>query len=140
MLQPSGETNHASTPYTTTTYRVSVKDSTNCTAFDEVIVRVLKRRPIYIPNTFSPNSDGVNDFFIAYGNVATVRIKTMKIFDRWGSLLYEGQNLPLGGDRIGWNGTFNSKDLSAGVYVYMFLIEFIDGEDVLFKGDVTLMR
>ncbi len=128
------------TPFRTTTYRVSVKDSTNCTAFDEVLVRVLKRRPIYIPNTFSPNSDGVNDFFIAYGNVSTVRIKTMKIFDRWGGLLYDGQNLSMGGDRIGWNGTFNNKDVSAGVYVYMFLIEFIDGEEVLFKGDVTLMR
>lgn len=128
------------TPIQTTTYRVSVKDSTNCTAFDEVLVRILKRRPVYIPNAFSPNGDGVNDFFTAYGNVAALRIKTMKVFDRWGELIFSGDNLPLGGDRLGWNGTFKDKDLTAGVYVYFFIIEFVDGEEVLFKGDVTLMR
>ena len=128
------------TPFQTTTYRVSVKDSTNCTAFDEVLVRISKRRPIYIPNVFSPTGDGVNDFFIAYGNVAAVRIKTMKVFDRWGGLVFSGENLPLGGDRVGWDGRLNNKALDAGVYVYFFIIEFVDGEDVLFKGDVTLMR
>ncbi|MBL7818568.1 MAG: gliding motility-associated C-terminal domain-containing protein [Saprospiraceae bacterium] len=128
------------TPLVTTTYRVSVKDSTNCTASDEVIVRVIKRRPIYIPNTFSPNGDGVNDYFTAYGNVAALRIKEMKIFDRWGGLVYIGTNLPLGGDRLGWDGTLKDKDMTPGVYVYAFTIEFIDGEEVLYKGDVTLMR
>jgi gliding motility-associated-like protein len=128
------------TPFQTTTYRVSVKDSIGCAAFDEVLVRVLKRRPIYIPNVFSPNGDGVNDFFIANGNAAAVRIKTMKVFDRWGGLVFSGENLPLGGDRVGWNGRLNDKDMSADVYVYMFVIEFVDGEEVLYKGDVTLMR
>ena len=128
------------TPFKTSTYRVSVKDSTNCTAFDDVLVRVIKRRPVYIPNAFSPNGDGVNDFFIAYGNVSALRIKTMKVFDRWGGLVFAGENLPLGGDRVGWNGTFNNKEMSADVYVYFFIIEFVDGEEVLFKGDVTLLR
>jgi gliding motility-associated-like protein len=128
------------TPFKTTNYRVSVKDSTNCAAFDEVLVRVLKRRPIYIPDAFSPNGDGVNDFFTAYSNAAALRIKTMKIFDRWGGLLFQGENLPLGGDRLGWNGMLNNKDLTPDVYVYFFIIEFVDGEDVVFKGDVTLLR
>ena len=103
-------------------------------------MRILKRRPIYIPNVFSPTGDGVNDFFIAYGNVAAVRIKTMKVFDRWGGLVFSGENLPLGGDRVGWDGRVNNKALDAGVYVYFFVIEFVDGEEILFKGDVTLMR
>jgi gliding motility-associated-like protein len=128
------------TPFQTTTYRVSVQDSTSCTAFDEVLVRVLKRRPVYIPNVFSPNSDGVNDFFIANGNAAAQIIKTMKVFDRWGGLVFSGENLPLGGDRVGWNGRFKDKDMPPDVYVYFFVIQFVDGEEVLFKGDVTLMR
>ena len=82
----------------------------------------------------------MNDFFIAYGNVSALRIKTMKVFDRWGGLVFAGENLPLGGDRVGWNGTFNNKEMSADVYVYFFIIEFVDGEEVLFKGDVTLLR
>jgi gliding motility-associated-like protein len=128
------------TPFETATYRVSVKDSTNCTAFDEVLVRILKRRPVYIPNSFSPNGDGVNDFFTAYGNVAALRIRTMKVFDRWGGLVFAGENLPLGGDRAGWNGMLNNKDMTPDVYVYFIIITFVDGEDVLFKGDVTLLR
>ena len=127
-------------PLQTTTYRVSVKDSTNCTAYDEVLVRVIKRRPIYIPNAFSPNNDGVNDFFTAFGNAAALRITTLKVYDRWGGLIYSGDNLPLGADRTGWNGLFNGKDLPTGVYVYFFIIKFIDGEEVLFKGDVTLIK
>jgi gliding motility-associated-like protein len=127
-------------PLKTTTYRVFVKDSQNCTAFDDVLLRVIKRRPIYAPNVFSPNNDGVNDFFTLYGNQASVMIKSLKVFNRWGDMLYSGINLPLGGDRIGWDGTFGGSDVPPDVFVYVAVVSFIDGEEIIVKGDVTLTR
>ena len=128
------------TPYKTTTYQVFVKDSAGCTAKDEVEVRVKNNRPIFIPTAFSPNSDGVNDFFTIYGNQAGVSIKELKIFNRWGALVFIGTELPLGVDQRGWDGTWNGQPLSSDVYVYFALIRFVDGEEILYKGDVTLMR
>ena len=123
-----------------TIYRVTIKDSSNCTAYDDVLLRVIKRRPIYAPNVFSPNNDGVNDFFTLYGNQAAVRIKSLKVFNRWGDMMFSGINLPLGGDRLGWDGTFGGKDVPPDVFVYVAVISFIDGEEIIVKGDVTLTR
>ena len=130
------------TPIRTTVYRVMVKDSMGCTAFDDVLLRVIKRRPLYAPNIFSPNNDGINDFFTIYGNQAAVNIKSLKVFNRWGDLVYIGTNLPIGIDQKGtsWDGTFKGKDLSPDVFVYVAIVSFIDGEDVIFKGDVTIIR
>lgn len=128
------------TPLNSTVYRVTVKDSSNCLAFDDVLLRVIKRRPIYAPNVFSPNNDGVNDFFTLYGNQAAVKIKSLKVFNRWGDMLFTADNLPLGGDRVGWDGTFRGKDMPPDVFVYVAVVSFIDGEEITVKGDITLMR
>jgi gliding motility-associated-like protein len=127
-------------PLKTTTYRVFVKDSQNCTAFDDVLLRVIKRRPVYAPNVFSPNNDGVNDFFTLYGNQASVKIQSLKVFNRWGDMMYSGINLPLGAERTGWDGTFGGRDVPPDVFVYVAVVSFIDGEEIIVKGDVTLTR
>jgi gliding motility-associated-like protein len=128
------------TALNSTIYRVTVKDSSNCMAYDDVLLRVIKRRPIYAPNVFSPNNDGINDFFTLYGNQAAVRIKSLRVFNRWGDMLFNAIDLPLGGDRLGWNGTFNGKDVPPDVFVYVAVVSFIDGEEIIIKGDVTLTR
>jgi gliding motility-associated-like protein len=128
------------TPLNSTVYRVTVKDSSNCLAFDDVLLRVIKRRPVYAPNVFSPNNDGVNDFFTLYGNQAAVKIKSLKVFNRWGDMLFSADNLPLGGDRMGWDGTFSGKDVPPDVFVYVAVVSFIDGEEIVVKGDITLTR
>jgi len=65
----------------------------------------------------------------------------MRIFDRWGALLYERTNLPAQpAEYEGWDGTYRGKKANAGVYVYLIEVEFEDGEVLLFRGDVTLVR
>ncbi len=128
------------TPLNTTIYRITIKDSSNCVAVDDVLLRVIKRRPVYAPNVFSPNNDGVNDFFTLYGNQAAVKIKSLRVFNRWGDMLFSATNLPLGGDRMGWDGTFGGKEIPPDVFVYVAVVSFIDGEEITVKGDVTLMR
>ncbi len=127
-------------PLNTDVYAITVVDSTGCTATDSVTVRVNKNRPIYIPNAFSPNFDGNNDVFTAYGNAGAQQIQSMKIFNRWGALMYEGENLPLNSSSMGWNGIFKNEQMQPGVYVYYIVVDFIDGVSVAYEGDITIVK
>lgn len=127
-------------PLRNTTFTVRVTNADSCTAVDEVAVIVVKNRPLFIPNAFSPNSDGVNDFFTIYGGPSARSIHVLRVFDRWGELVFEGADLPLGSEPLGWDGTFRGQPLSSGVFVYYAEIEFIDGEVLSVSGDVSLVR
>lgn len=127
-------------PLRNTLFSVTITDPQGCTATDDVAVIVVKNRPLFIPNSFSPDSDGANDFFTIYGGPSTRSIRLLRIFDRWGELLFEGEDLPPGSEPLGWDGQFRGKPLPAGVYVYYAEVEFIDGEVLPVKGDVTLIR
>ena len=127
-------------PVNTTTYSVTITDETGCTAVDEVTIFVNKVRPIYIPNAFSPNYDGFNDFFTAFGGPAARQIKELRVFNRWGALVYEATEIPLSEPTLGWDGTFKGKDLPPDVFAYYLIVEFIDDEDVLYEGDVTIVK
>ncbi|MBV6428267.1 MAG: hypothetical protein KIPDCIKN_02793 [Haliscomenobacter sp.] len=121
-------------------FSVTVTDPNGCTAQDEVAVFVVKNRPLFIPNSFSPNADGTNDFFTIYGGLSARSIRLLRIFDRWGELLFEGKDIPLGSEPLGWDGTFRGEPLPSGVYVYYAEVDFIDGEVLPVKGDVSLVR
>ena len=127
-------------PLLTTTYTVSVQDSSGCSALDDVELKVLKIRPIFIPNVFSPNGDGLNDYFAIFGNQAAFSVKELRIYDRWGGQVFEGKNIPLNAENQGWDGTFDGKQLNPDAFTFYAIIRFIDGEEVLYKGSVTLVR
>ena len=109
-------------------------------AEDEIVVRVRKDRLIYIPNAFTPNDDGFNDLFMIHGGQGVKQIKTFRIFNRWGEILYEGYNFQPNDPDFGWNGKFKEERLNPGVFVYLAEVEFIDGRVEIYKGDVTLVR
>jgi gliding motility-associated-like protein len=104
----------------------------------------VRRCDVYIPNLFTPNNDGKNDFFTAYGGVNVRMIRKMKIFDRWGALVFEKNNVPPNIEVLGWDGSINTRSQSYGaspaIFMYWMEIEFIDGDTEFFKGDVTLIR
>ncbi len=121
-------------------YQVTVIDTlTGCTATDEVTIFVEKNRDVYIPNAFTPNFDGENDVFRIYGGPAVARVQNFQVFDRWGALVYRADEI-LPGEDTGWDGTFKGKVMDSGVYIYFADIQFLDGEEIRFKGDVTLME
>jgi gliding motility-associated-like protein len=64
----------------------------------------------------------------------------MRVYSRWGSLVYETKNIPLNEDKYGWDGYFNGKELPPDVFTYYMEIEFIDGEIVPYKGDITIIK
>lgn len=140
-LSPSADiSNPIAMPLVTTTYIVTVTDETGCTATDALTVTVIKYRPIYIPNVFSPNTDGINDFFTAYGNIAASEIALLRVFDRWGELIFETENIPLNVELFGWDGRFRGKDLLPDVFAFYMEILFIDGEKILYKGDIQIVK
>lgn len=122
-----------------TDYIVTVVDEDGCIGRDTVRAIVDIVRNISYPNVFSPNNDGINDYFNLFGGISAIQTYTLRIFDRWGGLLYENQ-VPLNNQQTGWDGTYNGELLNPGVYAFQAIIEFVDREVVPYTGTITLVR
>lgn len=104
----------------------------NSTAFSNQVC-LSADLPIFIPNAFAP--DGVNQEFKVYSPFESSFDYFIRIFDRYGNLLFESQDI-----EQGWDGTSNGKPLPAGVYVYLIEIERSDQKTLEKKGSVVLVR
>ncbi|MEZ4919132.1 MAG: gliding motility-associated C-terminal domain-containing protein [Saprospiraceae bacterium] len=118
-------------------YFVRVWDEHMCSASDSVRFRSVCPTKTYIPNAFSPNDDGWNDYFQVFGeDVVSIN---WKVYDRWGSLLFEGHSLD---DR--WDGTTHGDPASPGVYIWLAIIESNAADGTQFTdtqtGSLTLIR
>lgn len=126
--------NPLATLFTDTYFHVFVTDAIGCTDDDDVFVKAYEGPTYYLPNAFSPNSDGLNDIF----RPTPVGIRStdyFRIFNRYGALMYETRQW-----MQGWDGTLKGKPAAAGTYVWM--IKGIDknGAVVEMKGTVILIR
>lgn len=122
---------------------LTVVSDAGCIGMDTFLVALqpVAMPEVYIPNSFSPNQDGINDYFWIYGNDQVISIRQMKIFDRWGNAIYARKALDVNNPPSeGWDGTFRGKTLDPGVYIYVLEVSFSDGTSKLYKGDVTLMK
>jgi gliding motility-associated-like protein len=119
--------------------RLVITDAQGCTAQDELDIRVTVLRKVFIPNSFSPNFDGINDLFVIYGGSTVERVKRLAVFDRWGNALYLQEDLPADGS-AGWDGKYRDGLMDPGVYVWYAEILFVDGTERLYKGEVHLIR
>jgi len=84
--------------------------------------------------------DGVNDVWMIYGGPAVAQVRAVKVFNRWGDLVYAANNIPTDSSTFGWDGKFRGRDASSGVYVFYTEVEFIDGVVLDYKGDITIVR
>lgn len=129
-------------PEITTTYEVTAIDELGCTTSTTAKVVVDRYVPVYIPNAFSPNGDGVNDTYRVYGRKEVVSFTDFAIFNRWGQQVYILDG-PVGPQDInwGWDGTTQEGRLhEQGVYVFTITVTFVNGSTKAFKGDLVLMR
>lgn len=127
-------------PLSATSYTLTVTDAGGCTASATQLVQV-KRGGVYIPNSFSPNDDGINDIFLIFSDGKSVKeINSFLILSRWGETVYQGYHLQPDNFSQGWDGTHRGKKLDLGVFVYVAQVEFLDGKKRLYKGDVTMVR
>ncbi|NBB88887.1 MAG: T9SS type B sorting domain-containing protein [Bacteroidetes bacterium] len=117
-----------------------VTDSSGCSGQSSVRISVINDVDFYIPNAFTPNADGINDFFTVFSESGLVRVQQLLIFDRWGEKIYERTDFPTNDMSLGWDGRFRGQLMNPGVFVYLAEIEFIDGSLETVSGSVTLVR
>ncbi len=114
-----------------------VRNEKGCTTYDSLYIRVVENK-VFVPNSFSPNGDQINDFFYLFGNFKI--LKFLEIFDRWGNRVFYGEALEPNHPEQGWNGRFQGKNCQPGVYVYRARVEFEKGEAKNVQGDLSLIR
>ncbi|NJB86656.1 choice-of-anchor C domain-containing protein [Lewinella marina] len=96
---------------------------------------------IYIPSSFSPNGDEVNDVFdIFKGNGVAVRIAEYRIYSRWGELIYQAQDFDFADADKWWNGTFRGKPVDSNPYVYFVEVVTANGSTQTFRGEVMVVN
>jgi gliding motility-associated-like protein len=127
-------------PTETTIYRLVARDSVGCEVIDQIVIQVDKPRNVFIPTTFSPNNDLVNDNFTIFGDISVKRVQSFRIFNRWGDPVFERVDFPLNDESMGWNGSVKGTAMPPDVYVFVAVVEFVDKKVLIFKGNVTLMR
>jgi len=128
------------TPLQQTSVEVTVIDTNGCEGSDILALFVKKDRNIYIPNVFSPNGDGTNDLFMIYSGDDVLKIKSFLVFSRWGETVFEYFDFQPNNPAYGWDGKHRGELLNPAVFSWFAVVEFVDGEEVLFEGDVTLVR
>jgi gliding motility-associated-like protein len=94
---------------------------------------------LHVPNAFSPNGDGVNDFFTVFGQA--VLDYEIRVFNRWGELVYLSDDAgEVGNTADGWDGRYRGEPQPLGTYVYTITATGGDGVTVQRTGQVTLVR
>lgn len=107
-----------------------------CEASDSVILKVVSCAPesVFVPNTFTPNNDDLNDRLYVRG-IGLTALEFFRVFDRWGRLVFETKNI-----NEGWDGTVNGKLADVATYVYHLKATCSSNEPVEKSGNVTLIR
>lgn len=127
-------------PVNDTEYILTVTSVDGCTTSDSIVVRVDKMRDVYFPNVFSPNDDDINDYFFITTKKSVSSIKKLRVFDRWGELICDKSDLVPNDPSLGWDGRFKGVPVNNGVYVWMAEVEYLDGEILIWSGDLTILK
>ncbi|HHB79664.1 MAG TPA: tandem-95 repeat protein [Saprospiraceae bacterium] len=127
-------------PMVTTVYNITLVDTLGCVAHTKTTVHVADP-DVFIPNVFSPNGDGQNDYFTVLGNTERIEeVVTMQIYDRWGSHIFSKEHFSLNNYSEGWDGTYRGKKVEKGVFVYIIKLKYIDGRIIEFHGDINIVN
>ena len=129
------EENPSHTYADTGSYEVSLLVTTinGCTDFIDYTVRVNPVFVFYIPNSFTPNGNDLNEFFFGQGQGYIEY--NMMIYDRWGEEIFESHD-----DQFHWDGSYKGNQVQQDVYVYRFeIIDWMNHQHI-YTGTVTLHR
>ena len=119
-------------------YSLTVENENGCMAEAEVRFNFVKFQ-YYVPNAFSPDNDGNNDLFFPVSG-SDFKIRSFRIFDRWGGLLYERNDCNGNDPSIGWDGKEKGELLDPGIYIWSIHMETAGGRMIRDKGEIYLFR
>lgn len=106
-----------------------------CVATDEIMIE--KNCYLDVPNSFTPNNDGNNDYFLPRQLLSKgVTSYSMKVFNRWGQEVFATNNI----NGRGWDGRMSGIDQPVGVYVFQIEVQFENNQSESYTGNVTLLR
>ncbi|MEZ4957487.1 MAG: gliding motility-associated C-terminal domain-containing protein [Saprospiraceae bacterium] len=129
-------------PTSNQSYLLEVMDTSGCTA--QANINVTFTEPgvdIFVPNAFSPNDDGINDFLTVFANgFSVVQVKQFLIFDRWGGAVFEAFDFSPNNPESGWDGKHKGRLLDGAVFVWLAEVALADGSTKLLEGEVVLVR
>jgi gliding motility-associated-like protein len=126
-----------SQPYNTRSYMVNytVTDSLGCTSTAQKAIMIYSSCYLAVPNAFTPNNDGKNDFLRVLNAIKTEKLE-FKIFNRWGQLVFKTANW-----KQGWDGTVKGTQQGSGVYVWFLTYTDRDTKEArTMRGSATLIR
>ena len=124
-----------------TIYQIYVEDLRGCSATAEIDLDLISEGKVFIPNAFSPNNDGINDILVIHTDRSIARVIEWSIYNRWGKKYYSREDFLPNDESFGWDGTtVNGSKAEYGVYVYIVILEMIDGEIIQLSGDVTVIK
>lgn len=122
------------------TYTITVKDANNCIVSQQSTIALDCADVVYRPTGFSPNHDGVNDFFVLKFPYKQLNLIRFAVLNRWGNLVHSKENLILqSGDAL-WDGQIDGTDATSEVYPYVLEVIFPDGKTHRFSGSVTILK
>ena len=121
-------------------YKLTVLNDYACADTTVVQVSLLKENLLYVPNAFSPNFDGRNDYFQMFPYCGVVGIKNLEIFNRWGANVFSKKQLDHLDPQEFWDGRIGNEMGAMGVYIWQAEIELVDGSKLSLFGDVSLLR
>ncbi len=126
--------NPSAAPVISTAYTVTGTNEYGCSDSDTINIFVTQGGEVlYIPNSFSPNDNSLNDLFCVYGT--SIKTIDIKIYDRWGELIFLSNDL-----KLGWDGKYKGKNVEGGVYVYVVNCHWMSGTSTYRNGIVTVVR
>lgn len=130
----------SATVKTDITYHAMVENIYGCRAVDSVNIKTFcEGSQVFIPNAFTPDGDGVNDVLMVRAKgVETIRL--LRIFTRWGELVFEKANFPPNSPLYGWDGKIRGVTAPAEVYVYTAEVTCDNLQTYTYKGNITILK
>lgn len=121
-------------------YTLLLHSAAGCVATDSVRLRVRPAESVYVPTIFSPNGTN-NAFFTVFGNPGAIQeVTLLRIYDRWGGMVFEGKSLGVNDETAGWDGQHHGRLVLPGVYVWYAEIRLVNGGVLQKSGEVTVFR
>lgn len=111
-----------------------------CRDSASIKVNVYWQKHLILPNVFTPDGDGLNDYFYVIAGKDVKLVKQFQVFNRWGEKVFEKNNGNTNTYASGWNGMFKGVKAPMGTYVYLIVVELQDGSTETYKGNITLIR
>jgi gliding motility-associated-like protein len=121
-------------------YTVKVTNNKGCTATDAIAFKVFcEGSQVFIPNLFTPDNNGRNDVFMVRASGIKL-VKSFRIFNRWGELIFERQSFQPNDKSNGWNGTIKGVKASPDVFVYTCEVVCENEQSMSYKGNVAIIK